>query len=142
MKKFVKIKILTIAVMLSIFGCADTDEVVLYSRSDCIVKVTISWDVHGVERVKAMNTLMDLILDYQEAGHSEELLSGLAFQKNGSEVYLQYGSDCEQRANNARDLFSGPVHEFLDGKAYVHITEEKVEPGVDTISLEGERWID
>ncbi|SDS21638.1 hypothetical protein SAMN05216198_1456 [Halopseudomonas litoralis] len=89
-----------------------------------------------------MNTLMDLILDYQEAEHSGELLSGLAFQKNGSEVYLQYGSDCEQRENNARDLFSGPVHEFLDGKAHFHITEEKVEPGIDTISLQGEGWID
>lgn len=128
-------------VLISLIACSfDEDE--KYSRSDCIVEVELDWMVSGVDKVKAINLLSDLIDAAESLGYRGPYPAGYKYQKDDTHLYLQYYSECNQRIGNTESLLVSVINSELHSKLKFEVSESKIRASIDTVMIEGPAWLD
>ncbi|MHC9509997.1 hypothetical protein [Kangiella sp. M94] len=132
MKRIVVLVLCTLS-----FGCdmSKTDE--KYSRSQCIVLLEIEGNVD--DRNALIDATGQAILDGAIG------LAATAPKYKNNEIaglYLQYKSSCEEKVNLTETL----IREYLETEQLknlsFNISKEIVNPGVDTIDVKGQYWLD
>lgn len=105
------------------------------TRSECIVGYALNWT-----KVKADSNLVRIqMATWRTGDRNISELAGMTMKPDGSRLYLQYRSRCEDRTRMSADLIGIWESMGLDLPAFERLPDP-IEPSTDTIDLRGPDW--
>jgi len=113
-----------------------------YTRSECIVKVKIIWPSGEIEKESKIRRISSYIIRARSRGYIGPVPS-LAFRGDDRDiVYLQYPAQCNEKYYWSSEIIENYIEIELGGPLEFDITDEVVEPGINTIDHLGPQWVD
>lgn len=134
----------TISVLLLISAaCSGAVDDALPSRTDCIVKIDMQWptDMAVSMREKIIDEIGTAIL-LSAAKGGPDISADLALPRHERDVmYLQFKQACDHRLEHASNLATY-VYRTVNRAPTMVVSDQKIEPGPDTIEVWGATWSD
>ena len=124
--------------LIGVFSCSDKTT---YNRSECIVRIDIDSPLTGRVREEAISKAVDAIYSYPEPNY-EGPTPSLTINKSRDSIYLQFPKKCELKHHWAKVLVGHRMQPVSPEGFKLTMSTEYIEPGIDTISIQGEAWID
>ena len=128
-----KLTLLSLALVAS--GSAIADE--KPTRSECIIGYALDWTGVKADRYDVGEAMFDWRRRHPESEH----VAGMTLSRDGSELYLQYRSRCDEKQKMATALIGFWRSRNLDLPLFKRLPDPII-PSPSTIDLKGPHWRD
>lgn len=110
-----------------------------YMRSDCIVRLKIEHPPHSDIRA-AESLLFDVMSDNAYANKLP--VEGFSYgNPDRSSVYVVYRDRCDEKFKLTEQIAQSYMRQHPQG-VRIFVTSDVVQPSLDTVSFDGDLWID
>lgn len=122
-------------------GIASCSEKNTYTRAECIVHIDISTEITGRSFAQAITKIMDAVnIESKDTYSGPYPSSTIQYEDNA--IYLQFAEQCESKLRLAQELVRLRMQPASPDGFKLTVSADKVKPGINTIMVTGDSWVD